>query len=526
MIVNAFWNPKQLAGSLLLLLLAVCAPPACHAQGGADGAGLRLAERLRSFVPGASGSIYFSPTPAGGVVRVTALNLPPPQSLQPDAQRYVVWAVASGEPPLVVGELVPDAGGNGGLEFARPARFERYSVVVTAEPGAKAEHPYGAMVFASRAGAASALYGGPAPPLSKSQRKAAERELKRFSSAKRGRGDFYSEVDGALSASPDGGRFVELHGGDVTPDARGAARVASRNQNLYVRTVVRRLPPPSRVGASAYVLWGILLGGRIVYMGSLPDVEFSDADNYLRLGGINSDELDLLVSAERRKPVALPSGLRALYSETRVPVGGPSYGAVEGVVVDPEGMPVAGATVELRPDSQTAIPDRLPSAVTDRGGKFFLDGLAPGEHVIYTSKEEEGYLPAYDAFFVVGGAAPPRVTVRDRQSTGGVIIRLGAKAAWVRGRVLDAATGRPVEGAELVLTRADNPEVSFSFGIDPEDGTFKRAVPPIPLRLTVRSPGYEEWQYGEGGSGAKSTTLLVRAEATEELIVYLRPHAK
>ena len=528
MIQNLFGCCKHLACTLLLTF---CATGVSEAQNNGvnrdrnDGAGVRLAERLRTFVPNASGSIYFAPNPEGGIVRLTALNLPPPQSLQPDAQHYVIWAVAPGEQPVVVGELRTDASGNGGLEFARPARFERYSVIVTAEPVAKPEHPYGAMVFASRAGAASAFYGDLHPRLSKSQRKAAEREVKRYSSGKGGRRDFYAEVDEALDASPDRGRFIELHGGDVTPDAHGVARVAASNQNLYVRTVVRKLPPPSRVGANTYVLWGILSGGRIVYMGSLPDVEFTDADNYLRIGGMNSDELDLLVSAERRRPVNIPSGQRALYSAPRIKEGGPSYGAVEGVVVDSEGRSVAGAVVELRPGSQTAVPDKLPSALTDQRGRFFLDGLIPGEHVIYTSKEEAGYLPAYDAFFVVGGAALPKVTVLDRQVTGGVVIRLGAKAAWVRGRVMDANTQRPLDEAELVLTREDNPEVSLSFGIDPQDGGFRRAIPPIPMRLTVRSPGYEDWHYGEGET-EKSRTLRVRPEATVELNIYLRPRAK
>lgn len=504
------------------LVAFVCCAQAPRAQTPEQGPAKRVGVRLRAFIPGTSGSLYFEPTPSGGLVRLTALGLPPAAELLPGARGYVVWAVATGERPLRIGQLAADSGGNGGVEFARPPGFERYSVVVTAEGSDAATHPAGVVVFASRAGAVAPFYGEKRAQLSASQRKALEKELRRGQS-RPGVRDFYSEVDDALNASPNGGRVIELIGGELAPKAHGVARVASRDENIYVRTVIKRLPVPSEVGANTYVLWGVVPGGRIAYMGSLPTNDFSDADTYVRVGGFRTDELDLLVSAERRRPVPSPSGLRALYSNTQGEERGLAYGAIEGRVLDSEGRAVEGATVELRPDSQTVTPGALPVARTDGRGRFFLDGLAPGEHTVFASKEEDGYPSAYQAFFISNEARPPRVSVSDRQVTGDVVVRLGPKAARLRAHVVDGVSGEPVEGAEVVLVREDDPEVSLSFGTDPRDGSFDRLIPSVPLRLTVQAPGYREWHYGADGTKEKARVLVVENNSVQELTIRLHP---
>ncbi|HEX7177296.1 MAG TPA: carboxypeptidase-like regulatory domain-containing protein [Pyrinomonadaceae bacterium] len=508
------------------LVVFVCSATPARAQVSPDReqAPKRVGVRLRAFVPNTSASMYFVPTRHGGSVRLTALNLPPAGSLLADASHYVVWAVASEERPLRIGSLMVDAGGNGGLEFARPASFERYSVVVTAETSAEAERPGGVMVFASRAGAVSAFYGERnEQQLSESQRKALAKEMKK-TAGRSGVRDFYSEVDDALDANPGGARVIELLGGELAPKSHGVARVATRNENVYVRTVLRRLPVPSEIGANTYILWGLIPGGRIAYMGSLPSTDFSDADTYVRVGGIRTDELDLLVSAERRRPVPSPSGQRVLYSNTQSEERGLAYGAIEGMVLDADSQPVAGATVELRPDSRSVTPDTLPTARTDESGRFFLDGLVPGEHTLYASKETAGYPSAYQAFFIAGDTALPKVAVLDRQVAGGTVVRLGPKAARLRARVLDGRTGQPVEEAEIVLLRDDRQDISMSFGINPADGSFDRLIPSLPLRLKVQAPGYDDWYYGEDGTRENSRVLLLRNDAVEELTIRLRPN--
>ncbi|MDQ1557028.1 MAG: hypothetical protein QOD32_88, partial [Pyrinomonadaceae bacterium] len=116
--------------------------------------------RLRSFAPRATGRLEVEPTAGGGRVHLTALNLPTPQSLAPNARTFVAWA--SGGRILRLGELRRGARGTGSLVFPHPAEFARYSLIVTAEPDARAERPTGAPVFSTRANEVAALF--PDPP--------------------------------------------------------------------------------------------------------------------------------------------------------------------------------------------------------------------------------------------------------------------------------------------------------------------------------------------------------------------------
>lgn len=527
---------RRLAFSLAFILAGIIVPcvaglkhveangsPTAQTQGERNQEpGKRMGFRLRSFVPNAVGSLYFEPTVSGGRVRLTAVGLPAPEALMPDTHSYVVWAVAAGEKPLRVGELRIDSNGNGGIEFARPASFERYSVVVTAERSAAAESPAGVMIFASRAGAVTAFYGEKNNKLTEARKKSLDRELGRRTGAARGANDFYAEVDNALKASAGGPRTLELYGDEVAPNAHGLALVAARSENIYVRTLIRRLPLPSQVGANAFVLWGIIPDGRITYMGSLPAIDVNDSDSYVRVGGFTSADLDLMVTAEMRRPVSRPSARRTLSTRTPQPEGGPAFGAIEGRVLDAEGKPLARATVDIRPVDQT-VAGSLPVAQTDEQGRFFLDGVPPGMHMVYASKEEEGYPATYMAFFVTDSASIPKVTVTNRQVTEDVVVRLGPKAARLVGRIVDAKTHQPIEEAEIILYREDNPNDYFSFGLNQEGGRFQRLIPSTSLRMKVSAPGYEDWYYGKDGSKELWETVQVAPNATKEITIALRP---
>ena len=154
-----------LACATLLLASSFASARMVKARGGddastgsnlSDAAPKWLVVRLRSFVAGASGRVVVEPTAAGGHVRLTAARLPAPGMVAPTARAYVVWA--TGGQVRRLGELRRDARGNGAFEFAHPGGFDSYSVVVTAEPDARAERPAGSPVFSTRAGEVSALY--------------------------------------------------------------------------------------------------------------------------------------------------------------------------------------------------------------------------------------------------------------------------------------------------------------------------------------------------------------------------------
>ncbi|HZG54445.1 MAG TPA: hypothetical protein VEZ40_20255 [Pyrinomonadaceae bacterium] len=324
---------------------------------GAPVDGKTLVVRLRSFAPRASGRLEVEPTKGGGRVRLTALNLPSPQSLAPKARTFVAWA--SGGRILRLGELRRGAGGGGSLVFPHPAEFARYSLIVTAERDGRAERPTGAPVFSTRANEVAALFpdlpGGrgdddaraaaarrerrttparPLPPASAPARRttnavttapgAANASPRAASSAANAlsarddggsaAGELFTSVDEAIESDA-AARTLVLVGDRGARRASGTARVATRaDGTAYVRVRFRRVPPPSRFGRGRrYAMWALNpedLG--TTYMGTLPARDLNRRPTYARTAGVNSNRFRLLVTAERRTPAPRPRGQRVL----------------------------------------------------------------------------------------------------------------------------------------------------------------------------------------------------------------------
>lgn len=286
----------------------------------------RVDIRLRSLTTQATGQLTIEASAGGGRARLTALNLPDPQTVAAGSTTYVVWA-ASGKRIFNLGELRRDERGNGGLAFDRPRELERYGIIVTAERSPDVGRP-GDPVLTTRADEAAALYpskpeaapDAPAVAAPDTDRANTSKPTAaplpparpRAARASGASGDFYAEVDDAL-ASHGGGRVIELEGDAAAPDARGAARATLNANRAYVRANFRGMPLPSAVGAGIYVLWGVIPDGRIVYMGSLPASEdLNRVEVYVRVAGFETDDYTLLVTAERARPAHMPDGRRLL----------------------------------------------------------------------------------------------------------------------------------------------------------------------------------------------------------------------
>jgi hypothetical protein len=326
---------------------------AARAEGGAFGVGVfemsadgrTVIVRLRSFAPHASGRLEVEPTAGGGRVRLTASNLPLPQTLAPNARTFVAWA--SGGRILRLGELRRGSRGTGSLVFQHPSEFARYSLIVTAEADARAERPTGAPVFSTRANEVAALF-----PIKDDTREAPLRErrattrttvppavaprpsttgkITRATDATprvvatttaaltttalrtRGRvragdagGEFFTEIDEAIKSDA-GARTLMLVGDRGARGARGTARVALQDGTAYVRVRFRRVPHPSRFGRGRqYAMWALIPEDmNTVYMGSLPTRNLNRTQTYARTQGVNSGKFRLLVTAERRTSTA------------------------------------------------------------------------------------------------------------------------------------------------------------------------------------------------------------------------------
>jgi hypothetical protein len=315
--------------------------------------GRTVVVRLRSFAPRASGRLEVEPTAGGGRVRLTAVNLPTPQSLAPSARTFVAWA--SGGRIVRLGELRRGSRGTGSLVFMHPTEFARYSLIVTAEQSANAERPTGAPVFSTRANEVAALFpikDDTRAPVSRERRATTRRNdapaaVSRRNTAStatgetnatpraatpatatttalrtRGRarddaagGAFFDEIDEAIRRDASA-RTLTLVGDRGARRARGTARVATQDGTAYVRVRLRRVPPASRYGRGRrYAMWALIPEDMsTVYMGSLPARNLNRHQTYARTEGVRSDKFRLLVTAERRTtlPSARPRGRRVL----------------------------------------------------------------------------------------------------------------------------------------------------------------------------------------------------------------------
>ena len=306
------WRGRVRIGGLLVAVCVAAAPS--WGTSAARPQEARVSIRLRSFALNASGQLTIEPSAEGGRARLTALRMPDPQSQARGARAYVVWANSEGR-ILRLGELRTDRRGNGGFSFKHPG-FDRYTVIVTAEQSPSADRPFGAPVLSTRAGEATALFrptdatAGASPRPTPST--APDITHGRTRPARRVTGDFYSEVDGALDALG-GGRVIELEGAEIAPRARGRARAAAQAGRAYVVVRFGDVPLPRAADAEAYVMWALAPDGRIVYMGSLPaDESLNLGTTYVRVPGLDSDQFDLFVTAERARPAHAPSDRRAL----------------------------------------------------------------------------------------------------------------------------------------------------------------------------------------------------------------------
>ncbi len=166
-------------------------------------------------------------------------------------------------------------------------------------------------------------------------------------------------------------------------------------------------------------------------------------------------------------------------------------GAIEGRVLGPDGKPLVHAPLSLTtvveyppvPSSGAATPGTLPAAVeytpgsrtvtanhlraiTDEQGRFHIEGVPPGNHLLYypwsgptQGEVESGRWRAFgskkDGHLVVSlplagyGLVKP-VTVDEAATVKDVVLDFSQSTAAVEGKVHDAA-GKPVSGATVRL---------------------------------------------------------------------------
>lgn len=169
-------------------------------------------------------------------------------------------------------------------------------------------------------------------------------------------------------------------------------------------------------------------------------------------------------------------------------------GAISGLVLDAEGLPVSDAEVQAR-DRESGSIGKVPTAYTNREGAFLIKNLPPGTYTITVAKEEDDYPPTLFPFYSAGFVENPKVALSEGQTISDVVIHLGQKAAKITGHIIDATNNKPVPNVQITLRRVDNPEYDLSTAPDLE-GRFEILVPVVPVTVEISGTGYETKKLG------------------------------
>ena len=145
--------------------------------------------------------------------------------------------------------------------------------------------------------------------------------------------------------------------------------------------------------------------------------------------------------------------------------------------------------------------------------------------MLHSRKEEDGYPDTEFNFYDKTDTADPRVEVYGGQTTQGVTIKLGPKAAVLTGRVVDAISNQPLKEADITLRRVDQPERFISTGLYEHriKGGFKTLVPSLPFTVKVSQNGYQDWYYKLPSNRTQASALLLAPNSTKELLIRLQP---
>ena len=193
-------------------------------------------------------------------------------------------------------------------------------------------------------------------------------------------------------------------------------------------------------------------------------------------------------------------------------------GIVRGRVVDQKGIPVSGARV------YSMIMDRPPrgrsadrGTETDENGVFYLGCVEQGTNGIYVSKEADYYPDTSLTMFITKLGLAPVLNIAGGQVINGVEVRLGPKAGRLTGQVVDANTGKTIEGAVLSICRnGRNPECRQLNANNSSQG-FSQLLPPIAFTVRASAPGYEQ---------GTSILVQIKPSSVKTLIIPLKRNTR
>lgn len=199
---------------------------------------------------------------------------------------------------------------------------------------------------------------------------------------------------------------------------------------------------------------------------------------------------------------------------------------IAGHVLDQAGRPFAGATVYAILDNQP--PGKgISGARSGAGGEFLIRVRTPGRYAVLANKSnyswDEGLMPQNIPFFRQPGATAEVAVAAAGPPVQGVLLRLAPPNGIITVKVVDAATGLPVEVVRLRRCQADNPNVCHGGSSRTRNGNLSLAAPHVPFTMKIEADDYEDWHAPDGAS--EGAALDVPSAGRLMLNVVLRRRA-
>jgi len=197
--------------------------------------------------------------------------------------------------------------------------------------------------------------------------------------------------------------------------------------------------------------------------------------------------------------------LLALLAPSQVSVPAHSQGRIAGILLYPNGTPVAKGKVLLTGARSHENPTEL-STETDQDGRFEFRHLRFTSYWFGPSKEDEAYGDG-EAVSVRGGVRltdPTGVELTPAAPTANVVLKLGPKWGILSGTVEDVTTHEPVVALlrfaeEMGRGRNNEPQYLHDSFKEDASGAFRILVPPTrDWFLQVNAAGYKPWFYPDG----------------------------
>src|SRR5271165_4669811 len=159
---------------------------------------------------------------------------------------------------------------------------------------------------------------------------------------------------------------------------------------------------------------------------------------------------------------------------------------VEGRVLNPDGLPAPGSSVEAFPVQEDGFAGTVSWTQVDDKGNFRL-ALPRGRYEIRAKNEPEGYPDPNSLLSADPGAIFPEVSV-GALDIEGLRIKLGPKGGVLDGIVRDRATHAPIPKAKVTIRDVDRPQAFVEVFTDAA-GRFRLTVPRRPLLISATGGG-------------------------------------